>query len=178
MRTLQSTDEVKNSGQIAPYLFGYGKKQNRVFILELSCFPSIFNANNLKKIIEKSFSSLRILDLRGMEGIECRENDECFLKEIADFASAENIKKLWENHSNALEEVFVERKDVNIPYDIIKLIEWHCFGILSERVVDDLSEKFCVRYPAESEKVYPIQILIEKRLCICQHVKECPWILM
>ncbi len=171
------------SNRTVPCLRGCGKKQNRVFILELtSRFTSIFiNATNLKEVIAKNFSSLKIIDLRLTEGIECRENDKCFYEEIADFASPENIKKLWENHSNALEEVLVARKDVNVPYEIIKLMEWFAFGLLGERVVEDnrISDKMCVRYPAlgkeESEGRYPIQILVKTTRC--QHAMNSPWML-
>ncbi len=109
-------------------------------------------------------------------------NDECFLKEIADFANPQNIKKTWEKHSNALEEILVARKDVNIPYEIIKLMEWFTFGLLMERVDEDrgVSEKMCIRYPAlrkeESERLYPIQILIADDTDRCEHVMNSPWI--
>ncbi len=118
--------------------------------------------------------------------IECSENDECFLKQIAHFASPENIRKVWKTHLNALEKVLVARKDVNIPYEIIKLMEWFAFGVLRERVVEDggVSEKMCVRYvypghgkEVERERLYPIQILFSRCTDRCEHVTNSPWML-
>ncbi len=140
----------------------------------------------MKTIIEKNFSSLKIINLGDLGArIECPKNDECFLKQIANFASPQNIKKIWENHSNALEEVLVARKDVSIPYEIMTLMEEFSFGILGERVVEDrgISKKMCVRYPPlekeKNEDVHPVQIVVDADAPWdrCDHVRNSPWLL-
>ncbi len=157
-------------------------RQSMLEILKLKSFSKV---KDLKRIIGKNFSSLKIIDLRNVD-VKCSNPNEkgtCVLRELADFASPENIKKIWKNHSQALEEVLVARKDVSIPYEIIKLMEWFTFGVLRERVVEDsmVSEKMCVRYPSEENQRdiglgFPVSVLMTYYRCV--HVRNtCPWLI-
>ncbi len=131
----------------------------------------------LEDIIKKHFSSLQTIDLRPMTIENCQEDPEnCFLKKIVDFASPKNIKKIWEMHSKALRETLVARKDVNIPYEIIRCIEIFAYGFLKDRGCDGnegINERISVRYPRNNkmDRRYPIRIIV-RDFWRCEHVED------
>ncbi len=131
----------------------------------------------LEDIIKKHFSSLQIIDLRRMIINKCQGDPEtCFLKKIADFASSSNIKKIWEMHSKVLQESLVARKDLNIPYEIIRCIEIFTYGFLKDRGCDGdegINERISVSYPTRNETVrrYPIRIFVETDMN-CEHLGD------
>ncbi len=123
------------------------------------------------------------MDFRSLKNVNCPEG-ECIFNEICDCASPENIKKLWESNLNALEESLVNRKDVNIPYELIKVIEWFAWGLLRKRVVEDssISKKMAIRSKyGRRHDVYPIRILTQKP-CNCSDghyhpdTSKYPWV--
>ncbi len=131
----------------------------------------------LEEIIKKHFGSLQIIDLRYMIIEKCQGDPEnCFLKKIADLASPSNIKKISEKHSKALRESLVARKDMNIPYEIIRCIEIFTYGFLKDRGCDGdegINERISVRYPKNNkmDRRYPIRITVHKSRR-CEHVED------
>ncbi len=154
------------------------KKRVRVFV-ESSGFFSLECKDNLRiftvtfrDIIMKNFSSLKVIDVSNFRCL-VQKAENCLLKKFADFSSPSNIKKIWESHSSALEETLVARKDINVPYEIIKCIEIFTYGFLKDRGCDGrgVCDRMSVRYPSKSDIVrFPIRIVAH---CMpCGHVES------
>ncbi len=131
---------------------------------------------SLEDIITKHFSSLKTIDLRA-HTVMCDGSENCFLKKLSEFAGPSNIKSIWERDSNSLEKTLVGRKDLNIPYELIKCIEIFTFGYFGKRGFggrNEVNERICVRYPNKDAPVrFPISAYVRSNNC--KHVLG-PWV--
>ncbi len=117
-----------------------------------------------------------MIDLRLIKFV-CDGSENCFFKKISEITRPSNIKEIWERHSNSLEKTLVGRKDLNVPYEIIKCIEIFTFGYFQNRGFggNQINERMCLRYSDKSAPVpCPIRVLLITS-CGCEGV-DVPWV--